>query len=573
MLGQFLWGKDSWTRLSLIDDEIVINLQRTEVYVFSDSVLCLGKVLQHPESNEAWRNRAAGIRSEKSYRDYDAINGESTEFEWNIFPGFTTLQLCDKINNLLSSLGETPETFTRRIPFMSMFNDISCDRNDNKGECLRNAESVKSLARRFGFGQWSFIGPGSVKKWYSSENSPQGAWDNIAEQMLLEFAESGHPVFRATTPLSRGILKSKERRKLSLHFAADQDAIDTIYRIILSVSQLSVCGVVAAICEEFEDHQDRTGGPVILMGQSIVLGEVKTETPLQNENPMNDQTIWHQFIQVESLSLENKVSNFLREAGFMRVVEVGQYFVTKDTGDSRQFRSVACREYTLPRDDSASQPKGWIQGNMRIGPVLEVTTIFQHFKCGIEIRIESVKRDSSHSWARNSYGTVKYVVDSIQDNTEIPADPQEEQIPQTSTSVGAARSKAKAKPQPRALVGTTATIPIHQRRWIDIEPSKQNLASYDISKKVINLLRHIKRYSEKKMEQSNSTESNSIFDIIIHKYIISLMIDGKLVWLQEEDRNEDISIALIIWEQLSTSVLFKDILVATSLILRYRTMC
>ena len=54
----------------------------------------------------------------------------------------------------------------------------------------------------------------------------------------------------------------------------------------------------------------------------------------------------------------------------------------------------------------------------------------------------------------------------------------------------AARSKAKSKPQPRALVGTTATIPMHERRWIDIEPSEQNLASYDISKKVINLLRH-----------------------------------------------------------------------------------
>ena len=72
----------------------------------------------------------------------------------------------------------------------------------------------------------------------------------------------------------------------------------------------------------------------------------------------------------------------------MRVVEVGQYFVTKDT-DFRQFRSVACREYSLPRNDSASQPKGWIQGNMRIGPVLEVTTSFQHFNYGIEIRIRS----------------------------------------------------------------------------------------------------------------------------------------------------------------------------------------
>ena len=88
---------------------------------------------------------------------------------------------------------------------------------------------------------------------------------------------------------------------------------------------------------------------------------------------MNDQIIWQQYIQqVESLSPENRVSKFCKEAGFMRVVEAGQCFVTKDTSDFRQFNSVACREYTLPR----SQPKGWIQGNIRIGPVLEVTTSF-----------------------------------------------------------------------------------------------------------------------------------------------------------------------------------------------------
>ena len=137
-----------------------------------------------------------------------------------------------------------------------MFNDIFCDRKDNKDECLANAGVVKVLARGFGFGQWSFFGPGSEKKWYSSENSPQGAWDNIAEQVLMEFAESGHPTFRATTPLSRGILKSKGRGKLSIQFAANGDTIDTIYRIILSVDQLSVYGAVAAVCEEFESHQD-----------------------------------------------------------------------------------------------------------------------------------------------------------------------------------------------------------------------------------------------------------------------------------------------------------------------------
>ena len=172
------------------------------------------------------------------------------------------------------------------------------------------------------------------------------------------------------------------------------------------------------------------------------------------------------------------------------LLKLDSIFVTKDTGDFKQFQSVACREYTLPRDDRASQPKGWIQGNMRIGPVLEVTTSFQHFKYGIEIRIWSVNQDNSQSWVRISYGAIKYVVDSYQDNTEIPTDPQEDQVPQTSIKVIAARSKAKAKPQQREPVDTTATIPMHERRWIDIEPSEQTLAAYDLSKKVISLLRH-----------------------------------------------------------------------------------
>ena len=131
------WGKNSWRQLSLIGDETVINLQRTKVYVFSDSMLCLGKIHQHPDSNEAWKKRIEGITIDKSYRDYDGINGEPTEFEWNIFPGFATLQLCGKVNHPLSDLGEAPETFTGRILFMSMFNDISCDRKGNIEECLQ----------------------------------------------------------------------------------------------------------------------------------------------------------------------------------------------------------------------------------------------------------------------------------------------------------------------------------------------------------------------------------------------------------------------------------------------------
>ena len=248
---------------------------------------------------------------------------------------------------------------------------------------------------------------------------------------------------------------------------------------------------MATKCEEFENHQDGSGEPEILMGQSIVLGEIKAEVLLQKENSSNRQILWQQYMErIESLSLESKVSRLCVEAGFIRVVEVGQYSMTKDTVDFRQCRAAACREYTLPRDDPASQPKGWIQGNMRIGPVLEVTTSFQYGKHGIEIRIWSVGQDNSQAWVRISYGTIKYVVDSNQDNTEIPADPQEDQTSQTSVKVIAARSKAKAKPQKRETVELPSTIPTNERKWTDFEPAEPSLSANEVSKKVINLLRH-----------------------------------------------------------------------------------
>ena len=106
------------------------------------------------------------------------------------------------------------------------------------------------------------------------------------------------------------------------------------------------------------------------------------------------------------------MSKFCLDAGFIHVVEVGQYFMTKDTGDFRQFHTVACREYTLPRDDGSSQPRGWIQGNTKIGPVLEITTSYLYGKHGIEIRIWSLRKDTSHSWVRISHGSNKFVIDS-----------------------------------------------------------------------------------------------------------------------------------------------------------------
>ena len=127
------------------------------------------------------------------------------------------------------------------------------------------------------------------------------------------------------------------------------------------------------MCEEFESLHDRSRRPDVLMGQSIVLSEIKAEVSLENDVPSHQNLLLQRYEErIEMLSQENKVIKFCMDAGFIHVVEIGQYFMTNDTGE--QFFARACREYTLPRSDDSSQPEGWIQRNTRIGPVLEITT-------------------------------------------------------------------------------------------------------------------------------------------------------------------------------------------------------
>ena len=59
------------------------------------------------------------------------------------------------------------------------------------------------------------------------------------------------------------------------------------------------------------------------------------------------------------------------DVGFLNVVEIGQYFMTKDTAEFSQFtNAVACLEHTLPRDEETSEPKGWIRGTPKLEPYL-----------------------------------------------------------------------------------------------------------------------------------------------------------------------------------------------------------
>ena len=184
------------------------------------------------------------------------------------------------------------------------------------------------------------------------------------------------------------MLNSKGGGQLSVHFCADGDTIETLFRTIISVNQLSIYGAVSDLCEEYSNCQTRTGRLVVAEQSDplFVPTSLLMTTPTPSAGVPAQEDILQKYKErVERLSQQNRVMKICTDAGFLTTFDVGQHFMTKDTEEFSQFTEpMTCREYTLPRDEKSSDPKGWVRGNTKIGPVLKVTNNNQQGKYGVK---------------------------------------------------------------------------------------------------------------------------------------------------------------------------------------------
>ena len=172
--------------------------------------------------------------------------------------------------------------------------------------------------------------------------------------MMIKFGESGHPVFRATSPLSRGTLKSKRGGKLSFHFCADGDTIANVFRTIISVNQLSIYGAVSDLCEEYSICQTSTRRPCC--GRAIrpifrASRLIDNHTHTLEWDSYTRKSIAGAQRTRRKPSTTRSTEKMCTDAGwFLKTVEVGQYFMTKHTDEFLQSAEpVTCRECTLPK--------------------------------------------------------------------------------------------------------------------------------------------------------------------------------------------------------------------------------
>ena len=278
-----------------------------------------------------------------------------------------------------------PENFTGRIIFMSMFNDIVWDHKGNNEMCENNSKTIQKYARRFPRGHLSFLGPGSEKKWYGThDHKPDGSWDRTAQKMLLNFAETMHPIFRGTSALERVDLRSKGGGEKSIHFNGSTQNIELLLQMVISVNQLTIYGAVAGMIEELPVVQKapgNTAAPGQLDKEEILTQPPSAEVQASEERQGNLLQEYEQ--RCETLSEEHKLSKLCSQAGF-RLVEIGQFFYTLPSPRAERNQSL-CREKTMPRDQEGTRIKGWIQSNVQFGPISDVKVCNHSGRYSIEV--------------------------------------------------------------------------------------------------------------------------------------------------------------------------------------------
>ena len=212
-------------------------------------------------------------------------------------------------------------------------------------------------------GCWSYLGRGCEKKWYGTHvNKPNGEWNRVAEILMINFAESGHPFFQATCPLERGELKSKGGGKKTIHNNGSEETVELILRTVICVNQFSIHGEVAYLCNELDPDY----------AESVICESLVIPTESANANATSQSLtssaqgnlLQYYFEKFAELPEDQKLSKFSKGVGFSKKIEKGQFFITIEEGSE-----------IMQRNLTTSRPRGWIRSKNEDRPSLEFETL------------------------------------------------------------------------------------------------------------------------------------------------------------------------------------------------------
>ena len=406
-------AKSLWGKLVVLKEQ-AMKWTKVRVYVYSDSVLCLWKTERSGRCSKKVDWSSVNFE-EPTFRELQGLDAEPMNFEWKNFPGATALDILHEIQANLQGKHITPENFSDRIIFMSMFNE-NCSRQTRKWRFLCSyltSRKIKEYASNSNGGHWAFLGPGEECKWCQGcATNYGGNWDLRASQMVEDFENPGHRVFRGVSPLGRGILKKKNNRD-TIHYNGEYCNIDLLYRTVHSANQLCIRGAVTKWCGTNSEETS----------QSRLESARKTspETRIKQEDlksllgiPRLPHASGNRMVQslkdLNSMPFMNKIENLCTAAIFCHPIEKGNHVVTTTLEeDGWRKRTSMCKEYTAPRNREDPRPYASIDAEKETGPVLSIENASIIDVLGIEVQVPSLSSPGYSVWILISHGRDRFV--------------------------------------------------------------------------------------------------------------------------------------------------------------------
>ena len=237
--------------------------------------------------------------------------------------------------------------------------------------------------------------------------------------------------------------------------------------------------------------------------------------------------------------------NFACSEAGLRFVEIGQFFYALPSPREEGNQS-SCRESSMPRDQEGTRIKGWIQSNVRFGPVSDIQVCNQYGRYSIEVQVQFLFKGQTVSWIRKVNRIDKFVREAM---------PIQEEEKASGKPAAEARPILKFSP----TSGWDFT-PMEQRQWIDIEiQESKDPYCFEVSKFITRLLRHSQKVhreddgsahydqviDECKKKQLDNTEYWSRRDAESTSSMLRIgrLKNGYQFWQKVEDKRKGFNIA------------------------------
>ena len=227
------------------------------------------------------------------------------------------------------------------------------------------------------------------------------------DHLHVNVIETGHPVSKGISALSRGIQKRKGG-SCTIHFNADSSNTELLFGTIHSTNQVSIHGAVSSWCEEFDqrtpNQKESTVAKFAAKENEQLLKIVKAQevnslvqTP-RSDNRASGKRLRECVQRLETLEKDLPFTRVCEDATFAKRVSIGMSYKTiPDVDDGFGDETPACREHTLPREDQNFRINATILWQTTIRPVLQVhiLSISWHQRNWIQILSTTTKDRTS----------------------------------------------------------------------------------------------------------------------------------------------------------------------------------